>query len=52
MITDSKLRSPYEVRIDLVQETIKAHSPLDDVAARELAVQVLLVLNSIPEKIR
>ncbi|MDT5138669.1 MAG: hypothetical protein QOG19_815 [Mycobacterium sp.] len=52
MITDSKLRSPYEVRIDLVQETIKAHSPLDDDAARELAVQVLLVLNSIPEKIR
>jgi hypothetical protein len=52
MTTDSKLRSPYEVRIDLVQETVKANSSLDDDAARKLAVQVLLVLNSIPEKIR
>lgn len=52
MTTQSTLRSPYEIRVNLVQETLKANSPLDDAAARELAVQVLHALSSIPEKIR
>jgi Family of unknown function (DUF6307) len=54
MISDSTLRSPYAIRVDLVQEMLRAYSPLDldEAAARELAVRVLYALNSIPEKIR
>jgi hypothetical protein len=54
MISDSTLRSPYEIRVNLVQEKLRAYSPLDldEAAARELAVRVLYALNSIPEKIR
>ena len=52
MISESTLRSPYEIRLKLVQETLRAYSPLDDAAARDLAVHVLHALNSIPEKIR
>ena len=52
MVTGSALRSPYEIRVGLVQETLRAYSSLDDAAARELAVHVLYALNSIPEKIR
>jgi hypothetical protein len=52
MTTESTLRSPYESRVKLVQETLQANSPLDDVAARELAVQVLHALSSIRETIR
>jgi hypothetical protein len=46
------LRTPYDVRLDLVADTIKAHSKLADKAASELAVHVLHALNSIPEKMR
>jgi hypothetical protein len=46
----STLRSPYEIRVKLVQETLRAHSSLDDAAAHELAVHVLYALNSISEK--
>jgi Family of unknown function (DUF6307) len=46
------LRTPYDVRVELVADTIKAHSKLGDKAASELAVHVLHTLNSIPEKIR
>ena len=52
MITQSTLRSPLESRVKLVQETLQANSPLDDPAARELAVQVLHALSSIRETIR
>ena len=52
MKSQSTLRSPYEIRVKLVQETVRANSPLDDAAARDLAVHVLHALNSIPEKIR
>ncbi len=48
----SKLLSPYEIRVKLVQETLREHSALDDATARDLAVHVLCALNSIPEKIR
>jgi hypothetical protein len=52
MISESTLRSPYEIRVKVVQDALSAHSPLDDAAARELAVHILHALNSIPEKIR
>jgi Family of unknown function (DUF6307) len=45
-------RSPYEIRVNLVKDTIMAHSKLRDQAAAELAVIVLHALDSIPEKIR
>lgn len=45
-------RTPYDIRVDLVTDTITAHSELDDSAARALAVRVLHALNSIPEKMR
>jgi hypothetical protein len=44
--------SPYELRVKLVKDTIVEHSKIGDEAAGELATQVLLALNSIPEKIR
>jgi hypothetical protein len=46
------LRTPYELRVELVADTIKANSKLVDKAASELAVHVLHALNSIPEKMR
>jgi hypothetical protein len=52
MSSPTVVRSPYVVRVDLVSDTIKAHSKLGDKAAGELAVHVLHTLNSIPEKIR
>lgn len=52
MASPTLLRSPYDKRVDLVKDTIKAHSKLGDAAATELAVHVLQALNSIPEKVR
>jgi hypothetical protein len=52
MTAATKIRTPYDLRIELVADTIKAHSKLGDKAAGELAVHVLHTLNSIPEKIR
>ena len=44
--------TPYDRRVALVADTIKAHSKLGDKAAAELAVHVLHTLNSIPEIVR
>jgi len=52
MSSPTIIRTPYVVRIELVADTIKAHSKLGDKAASELAVHVLHALNSIPEKVR
>lgn len=52
MTSPTTFRSPYDVRVDLVRETITANSTLDHDAAGELAVRVLGALNSIPEKVR
>ncbi len=52
MAAPSQTRTPYDRRVDLVTDTIKDHSKLGDKAATELAVHVLHVLNSIPEKVR
>ena len=52
MSSPTMSRSPYVQRVELVSDTIKAHSKLGDKAASELAVHVLHALNSIPEKVR
>ncbi|MCB0950009.1 MAG: hypothetical protein KDB44_12165 [Mycobacterium sp.] len=52
MATPTQIRSPYDRRVELVTETIRGHSKLGDKAAGELAVHVLHVLNSIPERVR
>ncbi|MGH3643929.1 MAG: DUF6307 family protein [Mycobacterium sp.] len=52
MASPTKIRTPYENRLDLVKTTIIAHSKLDDDVAGELAIEVLNALNSIPEKVR
>jgi hypothetical protein len=46
------LRTPYIQRLELVSDTIRAHSKLEEKAAGELAVHVLHALNSVPEKMR
>lgn len=52
MSSPTMFRSPYVIRVDLVTDTIKAHSKLGDKAASDLAVHILHALNSIPEKVR
>ncbi|NVN50743.1 DUF6307 family protein [Mycolicibacterium hippocampi] len=52
MAVSTPIRSPYERRVELIKATISEHSKLGDKAAGELAVHVLQVLNSIPEKVR
>ena len=52
MAAPTLIRTPYERRVELVKDTIRGHSTLGDEAAAELAVHVLHVLNSIPEKVR
>lgn len=52
MASSTTLRTPYDLRVELVTDTIKKHSKIGDKAAGELAVQILHTLNSIPEKVR
>jgi hypothetical protein len=52
MSSPKSFRTPYDLRLELVKDTIKTHSKLGDKAASELAVHVLHALNSIPEKVR
>jgi len=52
MTSLTTFRTPYDLRLELVKDTITTHSKLGDKAAGELAVHVLHALNSIPEKIR
>jgi uncharacterized protein DUF6307 len=52
MASPTPLRTPYIERLELVSDTIRAHSKLNEKSANELAVYVLLALNSIPEKMR
>ncbi|AEV71454.1 hypothetical protein MycrhN_0823 [Mycolicibacterium rhodesiae NBB3] len=52
MTSQTLFRTPYEIRIDLVKDTIVAHSKLGEKAARELAEHVLHAIGSIPEKMR
>ena len=52
MAPSTTFRSPYDHRVQLVRDTIRSHSELDDKEAGELAEHVLQALNSIPEKMR
>lgn len=52
MAPPASIRSPYDLRVDLVADTITEHSKLKSDAARELAVRILHTLNAIPEKVR
>lgn len=52
MAAPTQTRTPYDRRVELVKDTIRVHSKLGDKAAGDLAVHVLHVLNSIPEKVR
>ncbi|HEV7853039.1 MAG TPA: DUF6307 family protein [Mycobacterium sp.] len=52
MASPTMPRTPYDLRVQLVEDIIKRHSKIGNEAAGELAVQILLALNSIPEKIR
>ncbi len=52
MASPTVLHTPYITRLELVADTIKAHSKLGDKAASDLAVHILHTLNSIPEKMR
>lgn len=52
MASLTTFRTPYEIRLQLVTDTISAHSKLGNDAAGKLAVNVLHALNSIPEKVR
>ncbi|MCU1641285.1 MAG: hypothetical protein JWN03_1560 [Nocardia sp.] len=45
-------KSPYEIRVERVRDTVRKHSALDDKTATDLAVQVLHALDTIPEKVR
>jgi hypothetical protein len=49
---ETAIRSPYENRLKLVQDTLTTYSALDHKAAGKLAVQVLHTLDHIPEKVR
>lgn len=44
--------SRYDQRVKIVKETLRKHSELSDKAAADLAVNVLDVLDHIPEKMR
>ena len=52
MASPTIVRSPYIQRLELVRDTLQAHSKLKDAEASELAEHVLHALNSIPEKMR
>ncbi|HYO03272.1 MAG TPA: DUF6307 family protein [Mycobacterium sp.] len=52
MASPTKIRSPYENRLELVKTTITSHSKLDDKAAGKVAVEVLAALAAIPERVR
>ena len=52
MASLTTFRTPYEIRVQLVTDTIIAHSNLRNDEAGKLAIHVLDALNSIPEKVR
>ncbi len=49
MVTGTTVRTPYQIRLELVRDTVTMYSTLDDDAAGELAEHVLHALNCIPE---
>jgi uncharacterized protein DUF6307 len=52
MTSPTMFRTPYDIRVDLVKDTIMARTKLDDKDAADLAADILKALTSIPEKMR
>jgi hypothetical protein len=52
MAADVKFASKYELRVQLVQDTLKKHAKMDDKEAYELAIHVLGALDKTREEIR
>jgi hypothetical protein len=44
--------SAYDLRVQLVKDTVRKHSNLSEKASLELTEHILDVLNHIPEKVR
>lgn len=51
-MTTSTYTSAYERRLKMVEDVLSGGTKLGDKAARDLAVQVLRVLDHIPERVR
>ncbi len=51
-MTTSTYTSAYERRLKMVEDVLSGRTKLDAKAARDLAVQVLQVLDHIPEQVR
>lgn len=52
MASPTTFRSPYEIRVQLVADTIAADAKLAKSDPTALAVRVLDALQAIPEKVR
>lgn len=52
MSTAVAFKTPYELRIELVQSVVARETKLDEAAAHALSVSILQALDRIPEKIR
>jgi hypothetical protein len=52
MASPTTFRTPYDVRVELIKDTIEKHSKIGGKAAGELAVHICHTLTSIPEKMR
>jgi hypothetical protein len=50
MTNDATYVSLYDLRVQLVQKALQAHSDLDDKTSFDLAEHVLYALDHIPEK--
>lgn len=46
------IETPYDRRVKIVRDALRQHSELDEETAAALAVHVLHVLDTIPEKVR
>ncbi len=51
-MTDVVFVSRYQKRVQFVQEVLRKNSELSDEAARQLAVDVVHAINTIPEERR
>jgi hypothetical protein len=52
MPTQPMIMSQYEQRVTIVRDIVKSHSKISEKAASEIAVHILQVLDTVPEKLR
>jgi hypothetical protein len=52
MATQPMIMSQYEQRVTIVRDIVKSHSKISEKAASEIAVRILQVLDTVPEKLR